>query len=106
MVLEAGGTVDEYFVDVLREEDVRTQEDENDDGDGMTVEDRIIRSSLAMIGKGGKKKKGDQQTELTLTMSVTALRTCAHIHARILAHKTHSHILIPATQLCMVRRVP
>ena len=47
---------------MLREEGLRTQEDENQ-GDG-TIEDRVIRSSLAMIAKSGKKKNSDLTLQL------------------------------------------
>ena len=75
MILEFGGAVDESFVEMLQEEGLRTQEEDTDDGDGMTVEDRVIRSSLAMIGKGGKKKKSDEQT---LSMQVPPSRNRSH----------------------------
>lgn len=45
MVLEFGGDIDDEFVGYLREEGMAEQ------GDDGKVEDRIIKSSLAMIGK-------------------------------------------------------
>lgn len=54
MCVEAGGEVDCLLVETLREEGLQHQDDEG--GEGMTVEDRVIRSSLTMISKGGKKK--------------------------------------------------
>ena len=36
MVLEFGGVVDESFVKLLREEGLHAQEEETDEGDGMT----------------------------------------------------------------------
>ena len=59
-MLEFGGSVDESFVEMLREEGLTSQIEENEEGDGMTVEDRVIHSSLAMIGQNPKTKKNSE----------------------------------------------
>ena len=58
MVLEFGGHVDTEFVDMLREEGLGGQDDD-EEGGGATVEDRVIKSSLAMIEKSGAKKNSE-----------------------------------------------
>ena len=56
MISEFGGEIDEGFVSMLREQGLQDQEHEDNEngGDGRTVEERVIRSGLAMISKGGK----------------------------------------------------
>ena len=49
MVLEFGGAVDEYFVEMLREEGLRTQEEETDEGDGMTGQCWVTPPALAVV---------------------------------------------------------
>ena len=63
MVSEYGGEVDEAFVNVLRKNGIGEQEDDGEEGGGMTVEDRVIKSSLGMIEKSGKKN-----SKLTLAL--------------------------------------
>ena len=51
MVCASGSAIDQEFVEVSREEGLREEEDE--EGSDVTVEERVIKSSLTMIAKGG-----------------------------------------------------